>query len=41
MNTALTSDQIESYRQNGFLAVDDLLDPDELATWRLSKSPTM
>ncbi|MEE3257988.1 MAG: phytanoyl-CoA dioxygenase family protein [Candidatus Latescibacterota bacterium] len=36
MNTALTSDQIESYRQNGFLAVDDLLDPDELATWRLA-----
>ena len=34
MNTALSNEQIESYRQNGFLAIDDLLDADELATSR-------
>jgi len=30
----LTDDQIESYRVNGFVVVDDFLDPDELAAWR-------
>ncbi|MBT5803824.1 MAG: phytanoyl-CoA dioxygenase family protein [Gemmatimonadetes bacterium] len=34
MHTALTSEQIASYRENGYLAVDNLLDETELATWR-------
>ncbi len=34
MNTTLTNAQIEFYRENGFLAIDDLLDAGELVTWR-------
>ncbi len=34
VNTALSSVQIEFYRENGFLAIDELLDAAELATWR-------
>ena len=34
MHTALTSEQIASYRENGYLAVYNLLDETELATWR-------
>jgi ectoine hydroxylase-related dioxygenase (phytanoyl-CoA dioxygenase family) len=34
MNTALSSEEIGFYRENGFLAVNDLLEPTELATWR-------
>ena len=34
MNTKLTAQQIESYRENGFIALPDFLDAGELATWR-------
>ena len=34
MKCGLTNDQIESYRQNGFLQVDDFLDEIELLEWR-------
>jgi len=34
MNYQLTQAQIDSYRQNGFLVVDDFLSPEELADWR-------
>lgn len=34
MRTEFTSAEIASYRQNGFLAIPDLLDADELAHWR-------
>ncbi|ANH81814.1 phytanoyl-CoA dioxygenase [Niabella ginsenosidivorans] len=34
MNTDLTPEQIESYRQNGFLVIDDFLNNDELKFWR-------
>src|SRR6476619_6680545 len=34
MRTGVTADEIASYRANGFLAMPDLLDPDELAEWR-------
>ena len=34
MHTALTSEQIASYRENGYLAVDNMLEETELATWR-------
>tara|TARA_Y100001968_G_scaffold325426_1_gene366646 strand:- start:443 stop:922 length:480 start_codon:yes stop_codon:yes gene_type:complete len=34
MDTTLTSSQITSYRQNGYLAIENLLDASELATWR-------
>jgi len=34
MNYALTSDQIRSYQENGFIVIEDFLSPDELETWR-------
>ncbi|MDE0078080.1 MAG: phytanoyl-CoA dioxygenase family protein [Caldilineaceae bacterium] len=34
MNTDLTQDQIDSYRQNGFVVLHDFLTPEELETWR-------
>jgi ectoine hydroxylase-related dioxygenase (phytanoyl-CoA dioxygenase family) len=34
MNTTLTPQAIESYRENGFLIVSDFLSPAELETWR-------
>ncbi len=34
MKTELTQQQIAAYRDNGFLLVEQFLDPDELATWR-------
>lgn len=34
MRTEFTPTEIQSYRDNGFLAVPDLLDADELAVWR-------
>jgi phytanoyl-CoA hydroxylase len=34
MKTELTSDQIASYRANGFLVIPDFLSEDELALWR-------
>ena len=34
MNTDLTQEQIDSYRQNGFVVLHDFLTPDELETWR-------
>jgi phytanoyl-CoA hydroxylase len=34
MKTELTREQIDSYRQNGFLVVDGFLDANELEAWR-------
>ncbi|ULQ55344.1 phytanoyl-CoA dioxygenase family protein [Flavihumibacter rivuli] len=34
MNTSLSNEQIQSYRKNGFLVVEDFLNPEELETWR-------
>ena len=34
MKSQLTQSQIQSYRQDGFVVVEDLLDPDELSFWR-------
>lgn len=34
MNTLLTQNQIQSYRENGFLLMEDFLTPDELSFWR-------
>ena len=34
MNYELTDDQIASYRENGFLVVDDFLNAEELEEWR-------
>ena len=34
MNTELTFEQINSYRENGFIVIEDFLTPDELQTWR-------
>ena len=34
MNTDLTQDQIDFYRQNGFVVLHDFLTPEELETWR-------
>ncbi len=34
MNNRLTSAQISSYRENGFLVIEDFLDETELETWR-------
>lgn len=36
MNTNLTKDQIQSYRTNGFVVIEDFLDATELAEWRKS-----
>src|SRR5579859_3533607 len=34
MKTTLTSDQIDTYHQDGFLVIPDFLSDEELATWR-------
>ena len=34
MNTDLTQEQIDSYRENGFVVCHDFLSADELETWR-------
>jgi len=34
MNYQLTKEQIDSYQQNGFLVVDNFLNPEELEDWR-------
>lgn len=34
MRTELTAEQIESYRENGFVILEDFLTPEELETWR-------
>lgn len=34
MKTLLTSNQIQSYRTDGFILIEDFLDQDELASWR-------
>ena len=34
MNTQVASDQIESYRENGFLIIDDFLNGSELSLWQ-------
>jgi phytanoyl-CoA hydroxylase len=34
MKNTLSQNQIAAYRENGFLAIPDFLDADELATWR-------
>lgn len=34
MKTALTSDQLDAYRRDGFLVVEGFLDADELEDWR-------
>jgi hypothetical protein len=34
MNSKLKEEQISSYRENGFLVVDDFLNKDELNFWR-------
>jgi len=36
MNTQMSKQQIESYRENGFLIIEDFLSPPELETWRLN-----
>ena len=38
MNTQLSEAQIEFYRENGYLAVEDLLDGEELERWRAALS---
>lgn len=34
MKTSLSPDQIRQYREQGFLVIENFLDPDELAVWR-------
>jgi phytanoyl-CoA hydroxylase len=34
MKTLLTQQQIQSFRQDGFLLIEDFLDPEELSFWR-------
>ena len=34
MRASVTHDEVRSYRDNGFLVVEDLLDAGELETWR-------
>lgn len=34
MNSTLTKEQLQSYRENGFLVVEDFLNQDDLALWR-------
>ena len=34
MRTTLTQPQIDGYRENGFIVIDDFLTPDELEYWR-------
>jgi len=34
MNTTVTQEQIDFYRENGFVVLHDFLTPEELETWR-------
>jgi len=34
MNYELTQEQVQSYRDNGFIVIDNFLSPDELENWR-------
>ena len=34
MRSQLSDEQVESYRSNGFVVIDDFLDADELEIWR-------
>jgi len=34
MNTTVTQEQIDFYRENGFIVLHDFLTPEELETWR-------
>ncbi|MES1160146.1 MAG: phytanoyl-CoA dioxygenase family protein, partial [Bacteroidota bacterium] len=34
MNYELTQQQVQSYRDNGFIVIDNFLSPDELEDWR-------
>lgn len=34
MRTEVTTEEIEHYREHGFVVIEDLLDPDELELWR-------
>ena len=34
MKTTVTPEQIDQYRRDGFLVIENFLDPDELETWR-------
>src|ERR1700742_293206 len=34
MKNELTTEQVNSYQENGFLVIDDFLSADELAFWR-------
>ncbi|MEO6916971.1 MAG: phytanoyl-CoA dioxygenase family protein [Chitinophagaceae bacterium] len=34
MKSTITSDQIDSYQENGFIVIEDFLSPDELEYWR-------
>jgi phytanoyl-CoA hydroxylase len=34
MKTDLTLEQIEQYRRDGFLLIEEFLEPDELRVWR-------
>ena len=34
MNTDLTQQQIDFYRENGYIVIEEFLTPDELETWR-------
>ena len=41
MNTALSARQVEFYRENGYLVVGDLLDGEELESWRAALADGM
>ncbi len=41
MNTQVTCDQIEFYRENGFLIVDDFLKGSELSSWQYAVDETV
>ncbi len=41
MRTELTQDQIEFYRENGFIVLDEFLDGGELEEWREAVDETV
>ena len=36
MNHQLTSEQVRSYQENGFVVIEDFLSPEELEAWRVN-----
>jgi hypothetical protein len=34
MNYDLSNEEVANYRENGFLVIEDFMDPDELEEWR-------